>query len=316
MSFAVFRGSYIPYITSEWVHSAMIFDITLSADGDFFTATFRGWRGYIVEDNEHCENDIRNIKIHSPLRMNQYGRPFSPKYEKYVVLPYFVRQVQPGNTAIKIPVWQFDNMNWMPRTEQIPTTILHPIDSTPQSIHAIRGTIYMARHFISIGAVDNAHDSVYEWMKHRNLTGLISDVQPDVNPHLSGLAWWNSMCAKWSFHRQFQEQRRIQEAAEVPYYDATYDDASTEEGEATEVLRPQAPYFVYANHFAAEAVRGSECPITMEPLASIKDAIVSVTCGHIFQKAAFETWQKTCNTCPSCRSLVTEILHIENKQPV
>ena len=66
------------------------------------------------------------------------------------------------------------------------------------------------------------------------------------------------------------------------------------------------PFFVYENHVKAEISKGSECPITMTPLASCKVVNVSMNCGHIYENKAIVAWTNVTGSenakCPSCRA--------------
>jgi hypothetical protein len=62
---------------------------------------------------------------------------------------------------------------------------------------------------------------------------------------------------------------------------------------------------IFENHVAAEKAKGSECAILLTPLKDSASVTVSTTCGHIFDTAAFTTWNTTNTECPVCRTPVT-----------
>lgn len=66
------------------------------------------------------------------------------------------------------------------------------------------------------------------------------------------------------------------------------------------------PFFVYENHVNAEIAKGTECPITMVPLASCAYVNVSMNCGHIYETGAIQSWThvtgRTSSSCPTCRA--------------
>ena len=82
---------------------------------------------------------------------------------------------------------------------------------------------------------------------------------------------------------------------------------------------PSYPIFVYENHLLCEIQKGTECPITFEPLSTMESVAVSPSCGHLFEQKALNTWcaaQQDTNkpvACPVCRKAVVDILVIKNK---
>lgn len=79
--------------------------------------------------------------------------------------------------------------------------------------------------------------------------------------------------------------------------------AAEAEGEEEEDAVPAR--HIFENHVATEKAKGSECAILLAPLKDSASVTVSTTCGHIFDTAAFMTWNTTNTECPVCRTPVT-----------
>lgn len=79
-------------------------------------------------------------------------------------------------------------------------------------------------------------------------------------------------------------------------------EAEEEEEEEEEAIPAR---HIFENHVATEKAKGSECAILLTPLKDSASVTVSTTCGHIFDTAAFMTWNTTNTECPVCRTPVT-----------
>jgi len=128
------------------MESIMIFESTPSADDSFYTATIRSYQGEIVGDDHPPDKTVRQIKIHSPLRANYHGIPFSPSNERFVVLPFRV-EINSNWVISWIPIFAFESTNWMPRYEGLNTANLtHKLQGESfkyhyQNIHYAAGTL-------------------------------------------------------------------------------------------------------------------------------------------------------------------------------
>jgi hypothetical protein len=88
---------------------------------------------------------------------------------------------------------------------------------------------------------------------------------------------------------------------------------------------PTISAFILMNHLAHEVQKGTECPITFEPLSTLAEVAMSRDCGHFFEQAALKAWgkvQQSAGTeivCPVCRKGLSQVVTMTNNyyiQPV
>lgn len=325
--FAVMRGPYALTLRTECVESIMIFESTPSADDSFYTATMRPWQGYIVGDDYMPDKTVRTVKIHSPSRKDRYGRDFSPSNERYMVLPYAVERIIPYvGQSERIPILAFESTNWMPRTHTI-TTVIHALEGEShmyhyQNIHYIAKELMSREDSASISWLRSLADP-YSLANHAEIRAIpymhisptnIHNLRRNIIENLYHRTVAANYGALSPIPVEFEEDSIFDGAAGY-----TTDDADAREEEEPQAEEPSYPSFVYENHLAYEIQKGTECPITFEPLSKMESVAVSPSCGHLFEQEALKAWGKAQLdagkpiVCPVCRKAVSGILIINNK---
>jgi hypothetical protein len=108
-------------------------------------------------------------------------------------------------------------------------------------------------------------------------------------------------------------------AVDYDDYSSIFDGAAGYVAPADDVpALPSIPDFILENHLAHEVQKGTECPITFEPLSSLAEVAMSRDCGHFFEQAALKAWGKvqqnegTSIACPVCRKALSEVVVMTN----
>lgn len=332
--FAVFRGLYHPTLRTELVDSIMLFESTPSADGSFYTATMRPWQGNIVGDDNMPDTTVRQVKIHSPSRSDHHGNPFSPSNERFVVLPFHI-EVNMNSIISWIPILAFESTNWMPRFAQIIDAgcLFYKIHGASfkhhyRNIHYIAGTLMRTTEPLPpyIAWLQSLHDP-YTLMNRAEICDI---------PYV-GLSPTNIHTLRRTIIEDYHQRNTVARevidaavaapaapAAQPPAVD--YDDYSSMfDGAAGYVppaddgsALPSIPDFILENHLAHEVQKGTECPITFEPLSSLAEVAMSRDCGHFFEQVALKAWgtaqQNTGQVivCPVCRKQLSEVVTMTN----
>ena len=349
--FAVFRGPYHSTLRTELVDSIMVFDTTPSEDGSFYTATMRPWFGTIVGGDDMPDKMVRQVKIHSPSRKDHHGNPFSPSNERFVVLPFTLEVNATSWVHNAIPILAFESSNWMPRFEPL---------SAIQMLHRIQGDSfkyhYQNIHYIA-GALMRRQEPLppyITWLQslpdpyaQMNRAEICIIPYAHISPTNIHTLRRNII---EDYHQRNTVAREVIDAAvaapaaqlppspELPHlneldgftgdYSSMYDAAAdyvapAEQEEPT--TAPTIPDFILENHLAHEVQKGTECPITFEPLSSLAEVAMSRDCGHFFEQAALKAWGKAQRetgaaiVCPVCRKALSEVVTMTNNyyiQPV
>jgi len=329
--FAVFRGPYHSTLRTELINSIMIFDSTPSADDSFYTATMRPWVGTIVGHDDMPDTTVRTVKIHSPSRKDHHRLPFSPSNERFVVLPFRV-EVNTAWVYSWIPILAFECTNWMPRFEQL---------SDIHMLHQIQSVLFK-HHYQNIQYVAGALmrrqtplPSYITWLQSLpDPYTLMNRSEINAIPYI-GLSPTNIHTLRrdiiMDYHRRNMAAGTVIDAAvaavaaQTPAvddddYSSMFDAAAgyVAPAEMTEEP-PTIPTFILENHLAHEVQKGTECPITFEPLISLTEVAMSRDCGHFFEQAALKAWgnvQQSAGTeivCPVCRKALNQVVTMTNK---
>ena len=341
--FAVFRGPYYSTLRTELVDSIMVFDTTPSEDGSFYTATMRPWFGTIVGDDNMPDKTVRQVKIHSPSRSDHHGLPFSPSNERFVVLPFTLEVNSTSWVHNAIPIFAFESSNWMPRFDRL---------SEIQMLHRIQGDMFKY-HYQNIYYVAGTL-----MRRQEPLPSYISWLQSLADPYAQmnrteictipyiGLSPTNIHTLRRTiiedYHARNMVAREVIDAAvaaptpapapQLPavdyddYISSMFDAAAGYVAPAEESLiqeepisaLPSIPDFILENHLAHEVQKGTECPITFEPLSSLAEVAMSRDCGHLFEPEALKSWGKVQQNegapivCPVCRKQLSEVVTMMN----
>ena len=333
--FAVFRGPYHRTLRTELVDSIMVFDTTPSEDGSFYTASLRPWFGTIVGDDNMPDKTVRQVKIHSPLRADHHGLPFSPSNERFVVLPFTLEVNAASWVHNAIPILAFESSNWMPRFEPL---------STIQVLHRIQGDVFK-----------------YHYQNIHYVAGVLMRRQMPLPPYI---AWLQSLADPYAqmnrseiraipyahisptslhilrrniindYHQRNTVAGEVIDAAVAAtvaaaapqppavdyddYISSMFDAAAGYVAPAEEPVLPAIPDFILENHLAHEVHKGTECPITFEALSSLAEVAMSRDCGHFFEPEALKAWGKVQQNegkpivCPVCRKQFSEVVTMTN----
>ena len=324
--FAVFRGPYHSTLRTELVDSTMVFDTTPSEDGSFYTATLRPWFGNIVGDDNMPDKMVRQVKIHSPSRKDHYGNPFSPSNERFVVLPFTLEVNTTSWVHNRIPILAFESTNWMPRFDRL---------SEIQMLHRIQGDLFkyhyqnihhIARILILRQPLTRDRRWVHELPDPYSITNS-AEIRAIPYPFLSPTTIYN-MRVNVIYHLSSEAAAA---ARDIEDYSSTFDAAAGYVASAEELLLqeepllheeppalPIIPDFILENHLAHEVQKGTECPITFEPLSSLAEVAMSRDCGHFFEQTALKAWGKVQQNegapivCPVCRKQLSEVVTMTN----
>jgi len=318
--FAVFRG---PLLTEsfafEWINSVMIFDSTecMDADnGDYIAATLRPWvSGSFVQDDNPIAPDatIYDVKIHTPSLSSFVDS------HRYMRTPYSI--TKHGGTGLfefNIPVLVFQSTDWMHQTTS--PMFRHVIECGEPFLLHMRQIVFLAHERMRL------HPTITRFLETRtNLYDLIhypSTDEPDRDIGQTIAFWYERL-----FHMPGDEpvasslpssEANIVEA-NIPYpsnSSVIVYQIQNYMGTATAPFEPLGwnaqpsdwPVFVYQNHVRMEMSKGTECAITMTPLADMTEFAVNPKCGHIFEPAAFTRWLQEASerggpmVCPLCRT--------------
>ena len=375
--FAVFRGPYHNKLRTELVDSIMIYDTTPSADDTFYTATIRSnlLAGTIVGNDNQPDKTVRSVKIHSPLRADHYGRPFSPSNERFVVLP-FELEVYINTIPIFIKVLAFESTNWMPRYEGLshliqkingesfkyhyqhiyyvasilmkqatsassrwlqciadPYSVMNHPDIrsipcahiSPRNVHRLReetieDIYYQSVHNLAMDLAIAAVEAEDDYSA--SFDASVSQVAPPAEPMETDVeeAAKKARLATLEYTR-LRKELKMKRDQSVPVFRGMWIKKPTADGRDVEPSVPGLatiddvregiddcpwPYQVYKNHVKTEIEKGTQCPITMEPLSACKVLNVSMNCGHIYSTAAITQWTNMTGAensmCPTCRT--------------
>ena len=329
--FAVFRGPYHPTLRTELVDSIMIFDTTPSEDGSFYTATLRPWFGTIVGDDNIPDTTVRTVKIHSPLRANHHGLPFSPSNERFVVLPFTLEVNATSWVHSAIPILAFESSNWMPRYEPLSTIqVLHRIQGEMfkhhyQNIHYVAGVLM--RQQTPLPPYITWLQSLPDPYAEMNRAEIRAIPYAHISPTSLHILRRNIIM---DYHQRNTVARTVIDAAVAATgmaavqpvddndYSSMFDAAANYIVPAETEELPTIPTFILMNHLAHEVQKGTECPITFEPLSSLAEVAMSRDCGHFFEQTALKAWGKVQQNegksivCPVCRKALSEVVTMTN----
>ena len=321
--FAVFRG---PLLTEsfafEWINSVMIFDSTECMDednGDYIAATLRPWvSGSFVHDDNPLTPDatIYDVKIHTPSLSSFVDT------HRYMRTPYSITKHGDGTGLFEfnIPVLAFQSTDWMHQTTS--PMFRHVIECGEPFLLHMRQIVFLVNERMRL------HPTITRFLETRtNLYDLIhypSSDEPDRNECQHITFWYERL-----FHVPFRVETLDEavpetEASSLPYsgqdiVPRNLNDAFVATATAPTTTAPfeplgwnaqpsDWPVFVYQNHVRMEMSKGTECPITMTPLADMTEFAVNPKCGHIFEPAAFTRWLQEASersepmVCPLCRT--------------
>jgi len=332
--FAVFRGPYHSTLRTELVDSIMIFDTTPSEDGSFYTATLRPWFGTIVGDDNMPDKTVRSVKIHSPLRTNHHGNPFSPSNERFIVLPFTLEVNAASWVHNAIPILAFESTNWMPRYEQL---------STIQILHRLQGDTFI-HHYRNINYVAGALmrttaplPPYITWLQsladpyavmnrseiraipyvHISPTNVHTIRRNIIEDYCSGNTAANGLIDEAYAH--MAPPPSAAPAVDYDDYISMFDAAAGADEEPLLQEEPTTiPAFILENHLAHEVQKGTECPITFEPLIGLAEVAMSPECGHFFEPKALKAWGTTQQSagaqivCPVCRTQLRNVVTMTN----
>ena len=333
--FAVFRGPYHSTLRTELVDSIMVFDTTPSEDGSFYTATMRPWFGTIVGGDDMPDKMVRQVKIHSPSRKDHHGNPFSPSNERFVVLPFTLEVNATSWVHNAIPILAFESSNWMPRFEPLSAIqMLHRIQGDSfkyhyQNIHYIAGALMRRQEPLPpyITWLQSLPDPYAQMNRAEICTIPYAHISP-TNIHTLRRNIIEDYHQRNTVAREVIDAAVAAPATQPPAVD--YDDwssmfdaaagAPAEEPLLQEepIALPSIPDFILENHLAHEVQKGTECPITFEPLSSLAEVAMSRDCGHFFEQAALKAWGKVQQNdgapivCPVCRKQLSEVVTMTN----
>jgi hypothetical protein len=331
--FAVFRGPYHSTLRSELVDSIMVFDTTPSEDGSFYTATMRSWFGTIVGNDDMPDKTVRQVKIHSPSRKDHHGNAFSPSNERFVVLPFTLEVNATSWVHNAIPILAFESSNWMPRFDErlVELQLLHKLQGEIfkhhyQNINYIAGVLmYQQEPWTSpyISWLQSLADP-YAQMNRAEIRAIpYAHISP-TSLHILRLNIIED------YHQRNTVARNVIDAAvaavqppAVDYedYSSMFDAAAgwvapAEMNEPS--IAPTIPAFILENHLAHEVQKGTECPITLEPLSSLAEVAMSPECGHFFDQEALKAWGNVQHSagaeivCPVCRKQLQNVVTMVN----
>ena len=327
----------------------MVFDTTPSEDGSFYTATLRPWFGTIVGDDNMPDKTVRQVKIHSPLRSDHHGNPFSPSNERFVVLPFTLEVNTPSWVHNAIPILAFESTNWMPRFDQLSTIqILHRIQGDSfkyhyQNLHYVAGVLMRRQmplppYITWLQSLPDPYAQMnrteictipYSHISATNIHTLRRNIIMDY--HLRNTVARTVIDAAVAASASAASAAQTPPSPELPHlneldgftgdYSSMYDAAAdyvapAEQEEPT--TAPTIPDFILENHLAHEVQKGTECPITFEPLSSLAEVAMSRDCGHFFEQAALKAWGKVQQNegksiaCPVCRKALSEVVTMTN----
>jgi hypothetical protein len=328
--FAVFRGPYHSTLRTELVVSTMIFDTTPSADESFYTATLRPWFGTIVGDDNIPDKTVRTVKIHSPLRANQYGIPFNPSNERFVVLPFCLES--------QIPILAFESNNWMPRFKQV-MHLTHKIQGDSFKYHfqninyvasaLMRTTAPLPPYITWLQSLPDPYAQMnraeiraipYNGLSAINIHTLRRDIIMDYHQRNTVAGEVIDTAVAATVATVAAAPAALPPAVDYDDYSSMFDAAAgyVAPAEMTEEP-PTIPAFILENHLAHEVQKGTECPITFEPLISLAEVAMSPDCGHFFEQEALKAWgkvQQSAGTeivCPVCRKALNQVVTMTNK---
>jgi len=318
----------------------MIFDTTPSEDGSFYTATLRPWFGTIVGNDDMPDKMVRQVKIHSPSRSDYHGLPFSPSNERFVVLPFTLEVNATSWVHSVIPIIAFESTNWMPRFDERLVEL--------QLLHKLQGETFK-HHFQNINYVAGALmrttaplPPYITWLQSladpyavMNRSEIRAIPYAHISPTSLHILRLNII---EDYHQRNTVARNVIDAAvaavqppAVDYddYSSMFDAAAGYVAPAeTPLLHEEPPTisaFILMNHLAHEVQKGTECPITFEPLISLAKVAMSPECGHFFDPEALKAWGRTQLSagapiiCPVCRTQLRSVIEMTNnsyKPPV
>jgi len=329
--FAVFRGPYYSTLRTELVESMMIFDTTPSEDGSFYTATLRPWFGTIVGDDNIPDTTVRTVKIHSPLRANHNGNAFSPSNERFVVLPFTLEVNATSWVHSAIPILAFESSNWMPRFDEqlIELQLLHCIQGNMfkhhyQNIHYIAGVLMRRQTPLPpyITWLQSLPDPYAEMNRAEIRAISYAHISP-TSLHILRRDIIMDYYQRNTVARNVIDAAVAAVAAQPPLandddYSSMFDAAANYIVPAETEELPTIPTFILENHLAHEVQKGTECPITFEPLSSFAEVAMSRDCGHFFEQTALKAWgkvQQSAGTeivCPVCRKALNQVVTMTN----
>ncbi len=315
----------------------MVFDTTPSDDESFYTATMRPWFGTIVGDDNMPDTTVRTVKIHSPSRKDHHGLPFSPSNERFVVLPFTLEVNTASWVHNAIPILAFESTNWMPRFEPLSAIqMLHRIQGNSfkyhyQNIHYIAGALMRRQMPLPpyITWLQSLADP-YAQMNRAEICAIpYAHISP-TNIHTMRRGIIMDYCERNTVAGEVIDAAVSALTAPAPAPPAVdYDDYSSmfdaaaeapaeQEEPPTLPTIPSIPDFILENHLAHEVQKGTECPITFEPLSSLAEVAMSRDCGHFFEQVALKAWGKVqINAgapivCPVCRKQLSEVVTMTN----
>ena len=338
--FAVFRGPYHSTLRTEMVDSIMVFDTTPSEDGSFYTATMRPWFGTIVGGDDMPDKMVRQVKIHSPSRKDYHGNPFSPSNERFVVLPFTLEVNATSWVHNAIPILAFESSNWMPRFEPLNAIqMLNRIQGDSfkyhyQNLHYIAGVLMRRQEPLPpyITWLQSLADPYAQMNRAEICTIPYAHISP-TNIHTLRRTiiedYYHRNTAAFTVIDAAVAAPAMQPPPELPHlneldgftedYSSMFDGAAGYVPPADDVpALPSIPDFILENHLNQEVQKGTECPITFEPLSSLAEVAMSRDCGHFFEQAALKAWGKVQQNegkqivCPVCRKALSEVVTMAN----
>jgi hypothetical protein len=327
--FAVFRGPYHSTLRTELVESMMIFDTTPSEDGSFYTATLRPWFGTIVGNDDMPDKTVRQVKIHSPLRADHHGLPFSPSNERFVVLPFTLEVNAASWVHNAIPILAFESTNWMPRFDErlVELQLLHKLQGESfkhhyQNINYVAGVLMRRQELPPYIAWLQSLPDPYAQMNRAEIRAIpYAHISP-TSLHILRRNIIEDYCNRNTVAGEVIDAAvAAVEPPSVDYedYSSMFDGAAGYVAPALEEpVLPAIPDFILENHLAHEVQKGTECSITFESLSSLAEVAMSRDCGHFFEPEALKAWGKVQQNegklivCPVCRKALSEVVTMAN----
>ena len=326
--FAVFRGPYHSTLRTELVESMMIFDTTPSEDGNFYTATLRPWFGTIVGNDDMPDKIVRQVKIHSPLRADHHGLPFSPSNERFVVLPFTLEVNAASWVHNAIPILAFESTNWMPRFDErlVELQLLHKLQGESfkhhyQNINYVAGVLMRRQELPPYISWLQSLPDPYAQMNRAEIRAIpYAHISP-TSLHILRRNIIEEYCNRNTVAGEVIDAAvAAVEPPSVDYedYSSMFDGAAGYVAPAEEPLLHAIPDFILENHLAHEVQKGTECSITFERLSSLAEVAMSRDCGHFFEPEALKAWGKVQQNegkpivCPVCRKALSEVVTMTN----
>jgi hypothetical protein len=306
----------------------MIFDTTPSEDGNFYTATLRPWFGTIVGNDDMPDKIVRQVKIHSPLRADHHGLPFSPSNERFVVLPFTLEVNAASWVHNAIPILAFESTNWMPRFDErlVELQLLHKLQGESfkhhyQNINYVAGVLMRRQELPPYISWLQSLPDPYAQMNRAEIRAIpYAHISP-TSLHILRRNIIEEYCNRNTVAGEVIDAAvAAVEPPSVDYedYSSMFDGAAGYVAPAEEPLLHAIPDFILENHLAHEVQKGTECSITFERLSSLAEVAMSRDCGHFFEPEALKAWGKVQQNegkpivCPVCRKALSEVVTMTN----